>query len=179
MKQINSYSSLNRFKSFHRALCLANSADAIDVLSISYILTVYKEGGDKPSSYDKELLTASVFFGMLVGGIVAGHLADKIGRRSALIGSLALNCLSGFLSTLSPSIHWLIVFRVMGGVGVGGSVPVVFTLGAEIFPKEQRGKAMCLIASFWMVSFLIIYLIVGYEYNVYKEYFEKSCEIDY
>jgi len=42
--------------------------------------------------------------------------------------------------------------RVIGGLGIGGSVPIVFSMGAEIFPSDVRGKYLSVIASFWMVG---------------------------
>jgi MFS family permease len=69
-----------------------------------------------------------------------------------LIYSLSLNALAGIASCLSPNINWLVFFRIIGGIGIGGSVPVVFGLGAEIFPSSIRGKYLSLIASFWMVG---------------------------
>lgn len=37
-------------------------------------------------------------------------------------------------------------------VGIGGSVPAVFTLGAEVTPTQVRGKMLSYIAAFWMVG---------------------------
>jgi MFS family permease len=59
--------------------------------------------------------------------------------------------LSMFLP-LSADINMLIAFRVLGGLGIGGSVPIVFSLGAEVFPSPRRGYFLSIIASFWMVG---------------------------
>ena len=89
---------------------------------------------------------------MLFGGLLCGYFSDKIGRRPCLIYSLGLNTAAGLASACVPNVQWLIFCRVVGGVGIGGSVPVVFSLGAEIFPSHVRGKLLSLIASFWMVG---------------------------
>jgi VNT family MFS transporter (synaptic vesicle glycoprotein 2) len=44
--------------------------------------------------------------------------------------------------------------RYLIGLGIGGSVPIVFSLGAEFFPTEVRGRHLSVIASFWMVGAL-------------------------
>jgi VNT family MFS transporter (synaptic vesicle glycoprotein 2) len=47
-------------------------------------------------------------------------------------------------------VGWLIAFRVLAGVGIGGSIPVVFTLGLELFPTPQRGQLLSYVASAYM-----------------------------
>mmetsp|Transcript_12240 Transcript_12240/g.18533 ORF Transcript_12240/g.18533 Transcript_12240/m.18533 type:complete len:400 (-) Transcript_12240:156-1355(-) len=89
---------------------------------------------------------------MLLGGLLCGVLSDRIGRKPCLQYSLILNAVAGLASAAAPDINWLIVFRVIGGIGIGGSVPSVFTLGAEVFPSRVRGRMLSVIASFWMVG---------------------------
>lgn len=133
------------------ALCLAmgNAADAVEIMCVGFIMT---DLDDAVSSEDKELLSSAVFIGMLIGGVVCGYMSDYIGRRPCLLVSLGVNTIAGFISAVSPTISGLIVCRVIGGLGIGGSVPVVFSLGAEIFPSNVRGKYLSVIASFWMIG---------------------------
>lgn len=101
---------------------------------------------------EKAVLSAAVFVGMLVGGVVCGFLGDKLGRRPCLLYSLALNAAFGLSSAFAPSWGWLVVFRVMAGLGVGGSVPSVFTLFTEYLPVHRRGGMLTVVAWFWMVG---------------------------
>lgn len=64
-----------------------------------------------------EFLTAAVFVGMLIGGLVAGNAADRLGRRSCLLAALGLNCTFALLSAAAPSVGWLIAARVCAGLG--------------------------------------------------------------
>lgn len=64
-----------------------------------------------------ELLTAAVFVGMLIGGLIAGSAADRFGRRYCLLVSLTVNLSFGALSAAAPSIGWLIMARVCAGLG--------------------------------------------------------------
>eukprot|EP00903_Cladosiphon_okamuranus_P018072 g16631.t1 len=134
-------------------LALGNTADAVEILSAGYILSAFKQDDGSPlNSTQKELLTAAVFVGMLVGGLVAGNAADRFGRRSSLLVALGVNCTFAVMSAAAPSMGWLFAARVCAGLGVGGSIPVVFTLGTELFPTRIRGAMVSLIASFWMVG---------------------------
>lgn len=129
----------------HRVLALANAADAVEVLAVGFFLTVYRnEDGTPLSSSQKgeveawrmylfqhqypalsgifacisaEILTGSIYLGMLFGGVVGGWVSDVIGRRITLIISLAINATAGVLSALAPSLEWLSFLRVCAGVG--------------------------------------------------------------
>jgi MFS family permease len=123
-------------------LALGNAADAIEILCIGFIMNELNT-----STEEKEFLSAAVFLGMLVGGLLCGILSDKLGRKPCLMISLSLNAIAGIASALAPSVEVLIACRICGGLGIGGSVPSVFTLGAEIFPTAQRGRLLSVVAS--------------------------------
>mmetsp|Transcript_8943 Transcript_8943/g.13438 ORF Transcript_8943/g.13438 Transcript_8943/m.13438 type:complete len:486 (+) Transcript_8943:92-1549(+) len=130
------------------SLAMGNAADAVEIICVGYIMSEM----NGITTRDKELLSAAVFIGMLLGGLLCGILSDRIGRKPCLQYSLFLNALAGLASAAAPNITWLIIFRVVGGIGIGGSVPSVFTLGAEVFPSSIRGRMLSVIASFWMVG---------------------------
>lgn len=145
-------------------LSMGNAADAIEIMCIGFIMTEIPD----VSSQEKEYLSAAVFLGMFFGGIICGFLSDYIGRKPCLLYSLGLNTIAGFASAASPSINWLIVFRVIGGFGIGGSVPAVFSMGAEMFPSAIRGKLLSVVASFWMIGAIFTasaaWLMLGYDF---------------
>ena len=80
--------------------------------------------------------------GLLVGALVAGHLADRIGRRWPFTFALVLYPLGALLSALAPNVGVLMLGRFIGGLGIGGQWPVTFTLVAEFTPTKWRSKAM-------------------------------------
>jgi VNT family MFS transporter (synaptic vesicle glycoprotein 2) len=65
------------------------------------------------------------------------------------MASLIINATAGLASAVAPSITALIICRVIGGLGIGGSIPTVFTLGAEIFSSNHRGKMLSYIARYF------------------------------
>jgi MFS family permease len=93
---------------------------------------------------------------MFFGGIFCGLFSDIYGRRPFLLYSLAINAMAGVASAFAPGVEILIICRVIGGVGIGGSVPAVFSLGAEMFAPAVRGKLLSIIASFWMVGAIFV-----------------------
>ena len=105
------------------------------------------------------MLAASVFGGMLVGGLVVGTLGDWKGRRPMLICGLCLNMIAGILSALSPDVFVLTFLRTIAGVGIGATVPPLFTLVAELAPPTKRGFCVTFCASFWMVGSVFVALV--------------------
>ncbi len=150
---------------FSLCLALGNAADAVEIMCMGFIMSDIS----KITTLQKELLSAAVFMGMFVGGLLGGYIADGIGRKRTLLYSLGINAMAGVASTFSPTVEVLIGFRVFAGLGIGASVPVVFSLGAEIFPTSDRGYYLSIIASFWMVgaifSALSAWVLLGDDYH--------------
>jgi VNT family MFS transporter (synaptic vesicle glycoprotein 2) len=129
------------------------AADAIEVLSISYIMQFLRlPSSFHISSAQSGSLSAIVFVGMLLGGYVWGVLADVIGRRNTLIYSLILNGLFAFLSIFSPNFYFLLLFRFVSGIGVGGSLPVVGPYLSEFVQAKYRGSFLAILGISWILA---------------------------
>lgn len=143
------------FGLFHWFLLLvcgwANASDAMEVLCVSFLLPTAR-CDLRLTSFDMGLLSASIFLGMMVGGYMWGYLADRRGRRSTLVVSLAINGLFGALSSLAPWFWLFLLLRFISGVGVGGSIPIIFSYFSEFMPRLRRGAMMSALATFWMTG---------------------------
>ncbi|MFJ4157989.1 MFS transporter [Pseudomonas sp. NPDC089752] len=97
--------------------------DGIDVAVVPFLAPWMKSD----SGFDNSLLT-QVFLattvGFALGGICIGHLADRYGRRPALIGSVAIFAVGSLLSPLSSAPDQFAALRLLVGVGLGGALPV-------------------------------------------------------
>ncbi|RLN91383.1 hypothetical protein BBJ28_00022787 [Nothophytophthora sp. Chile5] len=89
---------------------------------------------------------------MFVGGLFFGSLSDHVGRRKSLLYSLLLNGVFALLSAMAPNIYALIIFRTCAGIGIGGTVPAMFTLCSEHVPANRRGFYVTIVAAYWMVG---------------------------
>jgi MFS family permease len=134
-------------------LGLANASDAVELLCLSFILPLLKDeaGAPLPSSA-RAALSSGIFVGMLAGGLVFGIAADSLGRRATLAASLGINFFFGLLAAASPRYEALLACRVLAGFGVGGSIPGIFTLAAELLPTLDRGFWLSTVAWWWMVG---------------------------
>ena len=93
-----------------------------------------------------------MFLGMLVGGYIWGSLGDMYGRRKTLIVAMVVNFACGLASSFAGSKNSFIVWRFLSGLGVGGSIPLVWTYFVEFQPRARRGAMVSALATFWMVG---------------------------
>ncbi|XP_056271623.1 synaptic vesicle glycoprotein 2C [Pseudoliparis swirei] len=129
----------------------ANASDAVEILCVSFLLPTAR-CDLLLSSSDMGLLTSSIFLGMMVGGYTWGYLADQRGRRRVLVVSLAVNGVFGGLASVAPWFWLFLLLRFISGVGVGGSIPVVFSYFSEFMPRLRRGAMISALAAFWMAG---------------------------
>lgn len=80
-------------------------------------------------------------FGMLLGALVAGTLADRIGRRKVIIGSLVSFSLMMIGSGVAPNFLVFECTRFLAGLGLGALFPTVTALIIEFSPPERKATA--------------------------------------
>lgn len=74
-----------------------------------------------------------------LGGVMAGMLSDRWGRKSVLQWTILTYSIGTFCSGFSPNLTWLIAFRIITGLGVGGEWATGQTYVGETFPARGRG----------------------------------------
>jgi putative MFS transporter len=99
------------------------------------------------------------FVGMLIGAFVFGRLADRIGRRPVLMMAVVIDATCGVASAFAPDLQWLLVLRLLTGIGVGGTLPVDYTMMAEFLPSARRGRWLVLLESFWAVGTILLAIL--------------------
>ncbi len=83
---------------------------------------------------------AGTLLGAAAGAILAGRIADRFGRLSMMKLAAALFFLSAFGVGLAGHIWGVIIFHLMGGVGIGIASAIVPAYIAEISPPHVRGR---------------------------------------
>ncbi|EAU9427142.1 DHA2 family efflux MFS transporter permease subunit [Salmonella enterica] len=75
---------------------------------------------------------------------VSGWLANTLGRKRYYMGSVALFTFYSFLCSVAPSLEWLILARILQGIGGGGLAPVEQSIIVDSFNEKQRPQAFAL-----------------------------------
>ena len=134
--------------------------DAFDVLLYVFALTtIMKEWGLTPAAAG--FLAATTLFSSAFGGIFFGVLADRIGRKKALMLSVAIFSLCSGLSGLAQNLTQLAIARTILGLGMGGQWASGALLVSETWPPEHRGKAIGLMQGGWAIGYILAAVVAG------------------
>jgi AAHS family 4-hydroxybenzoate transporter-like MFS transporter len=82
------------------------------------------------------------FLGMIVGGAAAGFWGDRVGRRIALLTSIAVFGVCTLAIALVDGLASLAALRFLTGLGLGGAMPNATALAAEYVPRNRRALAV-------------------------------------
>ncbi|WP_111766062.1 sugar porter family MFS transporter [Nakamurella deserti] len=104
---------------------------------------------------------ASALLGAAVGAVSAGRVADRLGRLAVMKIAAFLFFLSAIGTGLAPNLTMLIIFRVVGGFGVGVASVIAPAYIAEIAPARIRGRLGSL-QQLAIVSGIFISLLVDF-----------------
>ncbi|XP_052664330.1 synaptic vesicle glycoprotein 2B [Harpia harpyja] len=132
-------------------LGLALMADGVEVFVVGFVLPSAEKDMCLSSS-NKGMLGLIVYLGMMVGAVMLGGLADKLGRKKCLIMSLAINAAFAFLSSFVQGYGFFLFCRLISGLGIGGSLPIVFAYFSEFLSREKRGEHLSWLCMFWMIG---------------------------
>jgi sugar porter (SP) family MFS transporter len=122
------------------------------------LLFVKKDFGGL-SNFQQELVTSLLLVGAVVGALVAGRVADKIGRRPAVLITAVVFIVGVLLAAFTPTYPVLLVARVVIGLAVGSASMIVPLYIGEIVPPRVRGGLVSLNQLAITVGILSSYLI--------------------
>jgi sugar porter (SP) family MFS transporter len=128
------------------------------------LLFVKKDFGGL-SSFQEELITSLLLVGAVVGALLAGRVADQIGRRLTVLITAAIFVVGVLLAAFTPTFPVLLVARIVIGLAVGSASMVVPLYIGEVVPPRVRGGLVSLnqlaITAGILVSYLIDYGLAG------------------
>ena len=85
-------------------------------------------------------IASCALIGCIVGAMFAGKLSDKIGRKKVLILSAILFAVSSSVLLYPMSLDWFVVFRLIGGLGIGIASMLAPMYISEIAPAKISGQ---------------------------------------
>lgn len=109
---------------------------------------------------------ACALIGCAVGAGSAGLLSDRLGRRKMLIAAAILFLVSAFGTAFPRNFDWFVVYRIIGGLGVGAASITSPMYIAEISPARIRGR-MVSVNQFAIVFGMLVVYFVNYFIGAY------------
>lgn len=85
---------------------------------------------------------SAAVLGTLPGALIAGRIADAVGRKKVFIFCIVI---FGFMSLLTPfakDLNTLLLVRFLTGLGMGGALPIVITMVSEAVPEKYKATAV-------------------------------------
>ncbi len=101
------------------------------------------------------LLNGAALGAAAIGAISFGVLADKFGRKRLYGVEVVLLFAGAILSALAPSYTWLLVSRILVGLGIGGDYPSSAVIASEYAPMHRRGFLVLLVFAMQAIGLVV------------------------
>jgi len=109
--------------------------------SIANVALPYMAGNLGVSNDESTWVLTSYLVSNAIVLPISGWIAGVVGRKRFFMACIAFFTLSSLLCGIAPSLAFLLLFRVLQGLGGGGLQPMAQAILADTFPPEQRGLA--------------------------------------
>jgi MFS transporter, putative metabolite:H+ symporter len=146
------------FTRFHRKAVAVTGAAwtfvAMEILLVGFTVPVFTALWGLSGRY-AGWIAASALAGSLLGSLVLGQVADRIGRRRIFQASILWYAAFTALTALAWGPGSLSAFRFLAGLGLGGMLVVDPAMLAEYLPPQKRGRFLVVLDLFWPVGLLL------------------------
>jgi MFS family permease len=136
------------------AAMLGYMLDALDVLLYVFAVQTLRDQFHWSAS-TAGLVSSATLITSAAGGIVAGIVADRIGRTRTLIYTILLYSIGSAGSATSVGLASLLAWRAVVGLGLGGAWSSGAVLVSESWPPQHRAKAIGLMQSGWAIGYML------------------------
>jgi len=133
---------VGRYQWLVAGLCgLIVFVDGFDAQAMGFVAPALSAALQIPRSVLGSVISSGLV-GMMVGALVSGPLADRVGRRPVLVLSVLIFGIGSLLTATAESVSALMAFRVLTGLGMGGAMPNAIALTSEYMPRRRRAGAV-------------------------------------
>ena len=128
--------------------------DGVDIMVLALALPfILKDWGI--SMVQGGLIVTAMLVGTSLGGYIFGPIADRYGRKRALVWCISFFAVTTGLCGFAQDYIQLSILRLISGLGLGAEWAIGGTLLAEFYPAKDRGKANSWMQSGWPIGYAI------------------------
>src|ERR671931_1169831 len=147
---------------FHKKAVLVTGAAwtfvAMEILLVGFVAPVFA-GLWHLNGRFQGLVNSAALAGSLVGSLVLGRTADRIGRRTIFQFSILWYAVFTAATALAWGPWSVMTFRFLAGLGLGGMLVVDPSMLAEYLPPQRRGRLLVFLDFWWPVGLLLATLL--------------------
>lgn len=111
--------------------------DGFDTQAIGYVAPAIARDWSLTRGALGPVFSAGLF-GLMIGALVLGPVADRVGRRRIMLASTVVFGIFSLATAFAPDLNWLMALRFATGLGLGGAMPNAIALTAEYSPQRRR-----------------------------------------
>jgi EmrB/QacA subfamily drug resistance transporter len=135
------------------ALVPAMTLAAIDQTILAAALPAI--GGELGGSAYEPWVVTAYMLAVIVSAVLWGRLGSRVGRKPLFMGSIAVFAVGSALCGLAWSLHTLIAFRGLQGIGGGGLIVLTQVIARDLVPPRERGRCQGMFGAVFGVSSVV------------------------
>lgn len=128
--------------------------DGFDLLILGFMLPAISVSLALSTSQAGSLVTWTLI-GAVLGGIIFGHLSDRLGRIRVLTFTILMFSVFTGLCAVAQGYWDLLTYRTLAGMGLGGEFGIGMALIAEVWPAHKRNRASAWVGIGWQLGVLL------------------------
>lgn len=127
---------------------------SIVALAIDALLPAMSTIGIDINSLDpteNQKFITMIFLGLGVGQLIFGPLSDSFGRKPIVYIGFALFCVASVICVLAPNLEWMIVGRVLQGIGLSAPRTISISMIRDSYKGDYMAKIMSFVTAFFIL----------------------------
>ncbi|TYO93389.1 SP family arabinose:H+ symporter-like MFS transporter [Elizabethkingia miricola] len=114
-------------------------------------------------------VASCALLGCIAGAMYSGKLSDRAGRKKVLMLSAVLFTISSIGTAIAPNLWFFVLFRIIGGMGIGIASMLSPMYISEMAPASVRGRLISVFQLGIVTGILVIYFVNAYIAGIHNE----------